>query len=103
MGHPAINEFCRIRSLGSYRPVVFRRHQRVFMNEVNPLVDERDRLLEENGQLKARLADLEVRNERLASLPIMPAVTTTAPPLVVKRKRGRPRKIRPTDVPVVAE
>lgn len=61
MGHPAINEFCRVKSIGSLRLDVFRRMQRLFRDEVNPRLDERDVLLEENAALKAELEALKVK------------------------------------------
>jgi len=61
MGHPAINEFCRVKSIGSLRLDVFRRMQRLFRDEVNPRLDERDLLLEENAALKAELEALKVK------------------------------------------
>ena len=58
MGHPAINEFCRIFALDQMRPQAFRRFQRVFRDEVQPQLDERERLLEENAALKAEIETL---------------------------------------------
>jgi hypothetical protein len=53
MGHPLIEEFCR--QGGQLRPEFYRRCQRVFRDEVQPMLDERDRLLEENARLKDEL------------------------------------------------
>lgn len=61
MGHPAINEFCRVKSIGSLRLDVFRRMQRLFRDEVNPRLDERDLLLEENAALKAEIETLKAK------------------------------------------
>ena len=61
MGHPAIHEFCRVKSMGSLRLDVFRRMQRLFRDEVNPRLDERDRLLEENAALKAEVERLTAK------------------------------------------
>lgn len=58
MGHPLIDEFCRIYSPDGMRTEFFRRCQRVFRDEVQPQLDERDRLLEENATLKADLEKL---------------------------------------------
>lgn len=52
MGHALIDEFCRAREL---RPEFFRRCQRVFREEVQTQLDEREVLLAENADLKARL------------------------------------------------
>ena len=58
MGHPLIDEFCRINSLENMRFDFFRRCQRVFREDVQPQLDERERLLEENAALKADLERL---------------------------------------------
>ncbi len=55
MGHPLIEEFCRVGSPDSLRMEFFRRCQRVFREEVQPQLDERERLLVENADLKAQL------------------------------------------------
>lgn len=60
MGHPLIDEFCRIHTQESLRPDFFRRCQRVFRDEVQPQLDERDRLLDENATLKAQLEDVGI-------------------------------------------
>lgn len=52
MGHPLIDEFCRA---NAFQPQFLRRCQRVFREEVQPQLDERDRLLAENAELKAKL------------------------------------------------
>jgi nucleosome binding factor SPN SPT16 subunit len=59
--HPVIGEFIRIRATTVYRNQVFRRHQRQFKDEIQPMLDERDRLLVENAELKARITALELR------------------------------------------
>jgi hypothetical protein len=56
MGHPLIEEFCRAHD---FRPDFLRRCQRVFRDEVQPLIDERERLLVENADLKAELATID--------------------------------------------
>lgn len=55
MGHPLIDEFCRIYQPDQMRTEFFRRCQRVFRDEVQPQLDERDHLLEENAALKQQL------------------------------------------------
>jgi regulator of replication initiation timing len=52
MGHPLIDEFCRAHD---FRPDFLRRCQRVFRDEINPLLEEREQLLVENAHLKAQL------------------------------------------------
>lgn len=47
--------------MGSLRLDVFRRMQRLFRDEVNPRLDERDRLLEENAALKAEVERLTAK------------------------------------------
>ena len=61
MSRALIEEFCRISGL-ALKPEFFRRCQREFRDNVLPLYDERDRLLEENTALKA---DLEKATERM--------------------------------------
>lgn len=48
MGHPLIEEFCRAQS---FRPEFLRRCQREFREQVQPQIDERDRLIEEVARL----------------------------------------------------
>lgn len=55
MGHPLVDEFCRAHQLD---PSFLRRCQRVFRDEVQPQIDERTVLLEENATLKATLKEL---------------------------------------------
>jgi len=59
MGHPAIDEFTRIYSLAQFQSSTFRRLQRVFRDEVQPLLTERDELADENARLKQRVEALE--------------------------------------------
>jgi len=53
MADPLLEEFAR--APGSLRPDFFRRVQRHIRDVINPQLDERDRLLEENAQLRADL------------------------------------------------
>ena len=57
MGHPLIEEFCR-QSTPDLRTEFFRRCQRVFRDEVQPMLDERERLLIENVELRAQVEAL---------------------------------------------
>ena len=52
MGHPLIDEFCRVPGVANCQPHFFNRCQRVFKYEVQPMID---RLERENAELKARL------------------------------------------------
>lgn len=52
MGHPLIDEFCRA---GYLRPGFLRKFQREFREQIEPLLNERERLLVENAELKAQL------------------------------------------------
>jgi hypothetical protein len=64
VGHPLIDEFCRIQNADGMRTEFFRRCQRVFRDEVQPQLDERERLLVENGDLKAQLDKLSARRAK---------------------------------------
>lgn len=57
MGHPAIDEFCRINSLGNFRPETFRRMQRIFRDEINPQLDDRERTRKQIDALAGVLLD----------------------------------------------
>lgn len=70
MGHAIIDEFCRVYSLSSLQNVHFRRMQRVMRDEIQPLLDDHDRLVQENAALKAEIETLKTQ----------------------KRGPGRPRK-----------
>ncbi len=58
MAHPIIEEFCRIYSLATLQNVPFRRMQRIMRDEVQPMLDERDKLLVENAELRAQIEKL---------------------------------------------
>lgn len=60
MGHPLIDEFCRAHEL---QPTFFRRCQREFRSEVQPLLDQREVLIVENADLKAQLAEVTAKLE----------------------------------------
>lgn len=66
MGHPALEEFCRIPMLQSLQTLHFRRFQRIFKDEVQPLLDERERLIEEKHALLEENAALkrQLENKR---------------------------------------
>lgn len=72
--HPLLDEFCRAHVL---QPVPFRRMQRLMRSDIAPMLDERDRLLEENAQLRAEIATLTAQLEQVE----------------VRRGPGRPRKV----------
>lgn len=52
MPHPLIEQFCRIPGVANCQAHFFNRVQRELRDEIQPLLDERDRLLVENAQLK---------------------------------------------------
>lgn len=56
MGHPLIDEFCRA---GTLHPDFIRRCQRVFRDEVQPLMDAGQQAIAENAELKAQIAALD--------------------------------------------
>ena len=58
MGHPIIDEFCRVYSLTNLQNQSFRRMQRILRDEVQPQLDERERLLVENEALRAEVEKL---------------------------------------------
>lgn len=58
MGHPLIDEFCRVQSPDGLKPEFFRRCQRVFRDEVQPQLDECDRLRLVNEALGFEMKDL---------------------------------------------
>lgn len=60
--HPTIGEFCRVSGLDACRPEFFRRVQRELRDQVQPLLDDRDRLIE-------RVRELEAQVERLTTKP----------------------------------
>lgn len=63
MGHPLIDDFCRVQGVGNCQAHFFNRCQRVFRDEVQPQLDERERLLEENAMLKAEIAKLTAKKK----------------------------------------
>lgn len=58
MGYPLIDEFSRINSLDSCQPSFFRRCQREFRDNVQPMLDERERLLVEVETLREQVEQL---------------------------------------------
>jgi len=50
--HGLLDEFCRA---GELRPGKLHQFQREFRDQIQPLLDERERLLEENAALRAQL------------------------------------------------
>jgi hypothetical protein len=67
MGHPLVEAFCR--QGGTLQPEFYRRCQRVFREEVQPMLDERDRLIEENAALKAQVEKLTTRKAKADPVP----------------------------------
>lgn len=64
MGHPLLEEFCRAKT-PDLRPDFFRRCQRVFRDEVNPVYDEGVQSREVIGQKDAEIAELKAKLESL--------------------------------------
>lgn len=64
MGHPLVDEFCRAADL---KPTFIRRCQRVFREEVQTQLDERERLLEDNAHLKAQLEKLQTKKKQASA------------------------------------
>jgi hypothetical protein len=73
MPDPQLEEFCRIGSLQDYRPDVFRRHQRHMRDVVQPRLDERDQLIEENAALTEEVATLKKSRKATTSTAAVPA------------------------------
>ena len=61
MPDPQLQEFCGVGSLQTYRPDVFRRHQRYVRDVVQPQLEERDALLIENADLREKLEKLSAK------------------------------------------
>ena len=59
MPDPQLDAFCRIGGPEQCRSDVFRRHQRYLRDEIQPKLDERDALIEENAALTSKVAELE--------------------------------------------
>jgi regulator of replication initiation timing len=68
--HPVFEEFCRAREL---RPEVLHRIQRVVRTDIQPLLDERETLIEENAKLRERVAELEAKAGRQRKGEAVPA------------------------------
>jgi predicted nucleic acid-binding Zn-ribbon protein len=86
MAHPVIEEINRCYHLNNVRDIAFRRWQRLLRDEVQPMLDEREKLIEENAALLEQIRLLRNAVE---------AYEQAAP---VKRGPGRPRKEEATTV-----
>jgi hypothetical protein len=64
-GHPLIEQFCRIPGIQSCQPSFFNQCQRVFRDDVQPMLVEREALLLENAALKEEIAKLKAKRERV--------------------------------------
>lgn len=53
--HPTLEQFCRIQGVSACQPEFFRRTQRELRDTVQPLLDEREHLIEENARLREEL------------------------------------------------
>src|SRR4029077_12940826 len=81
MGHPVIDEFCRVPGVSACQPHFFNRVQRELRDTIQPLLDERERLLEEVASLR----------EQLAKKKKPEAVTAGRGPSSLTRSRSRKR------------
>lgn len=61
MGHPKIDEFIRIKGHDSCRPEFFRGFQRLLREEINPKLDELERVSQENHDLRNQLQALQLK------------------------------------------
>jgi len=52
MPHPLIEQVCRVPGVAQCQPHFFNRLQRELRDVIQPLLDERDRLIEENAALR---------------------------------------------------
>lgn len=69
MAHPVIEEIGRVFTVDRVQTHAFRRWQRILSTEIQPMLDERERLLEENAALvKERDYYLKLRAEENDSL-----------------------------------
>jgi predicted nucleic acid-binding Zn-ribbon protein len=85
MAHPVIEEINRCYHLNNVRDIAFRRWQRLLRDEVQPMLDEREKLIEENAALLEQIRLLRNAVEAYEAAP-------------VKRGPGRPRKEEATTV-----
>jgi hypothetical protein len=73
VGYPLIDEFCRIGSLDSCQPSFFRRCQREFSQIVQPMLDERERLITENADLSEQVLALSNKMKVSVKVPMVAA------------------------------
>jgi hypothetical protein len=64
MAHPIIEELNRIHMPSQMQTTFFRRLQRVTLTEIQPMLDERERLIAENLELKAEVEKLSARKAK---------------------------------------
>jgi len=57
---------CRCHSLKDVQNHAFRRWQREFREQVQPMLDEREKLIEENHELREQVARLEGQRSKTA-------------------------------------
>lgn len=67
MGHPVIDEINRCHTLGQVQVQSFRRWQRLLRDEIQPQLDERERLLVENAELREALDKATKRSKKEAA------------------------------------
>jgi hypothetical protein len=61
MGHPLLEQFCRINGVHNCQSHFFNRVQRELQSEIQPMLDERDALLVKVADLEAKLAKTSTR------------------------------------------
>ena len=64
MAHPIFEELNRIHMPSQMQTVFFRRLQRVTLQEIQPLLDERERLLVEVEELRNKVTTLTAKKTR---------------------------------------
>jgi regulator of replication initiation timing len=64
MAHPLIEQFCKIHTADRMNTIFFRRMQRELRDVIQPMLDERDRLLVENAELRAEVEKTSKRKPK---------------------------------------
>jgi hypothetical protein len=92
MAHPVIEEIGRVHTVDRIQVHAFRRWQRLLSTEVQPMLDELERLRVENAELKAQLQGWADDSGPRNSDPTVTVILGKEYPADVKRGPGRPRK-----------
>ena len=69
MGHPLLDEFCRVSGVNNCQPHFFNRMQRELRDQIQPLLNEREQLLEENAALKVENEKLRAKSRKVEAIP----------------------------------